>query len=374
MSWLDDMLEGVKTIVSSTATMPQRSKLKITGAGVTSIVDDPTNDQTVVTLGGGGGGGTPTGTGLYKVVAGTMVAAAALLVNADVDAAAAIAGTKVSPDFGSQAIVTLGNASAATVTASTSFVGPLFDSVSGAGATTVTIGGTNALSLILGRASLAVTVPGYLTPGGTLPTSGFMRVAYQAGSLSVIRGNVTAGGGGTEADIIAVSTNTVTFGSLTSICAYYGFSVNISAAGSMSHFAATSIAHSAPFTTFSSYLGSEAFRITPASAGTTSLQFAATVTVPQILHAQNASTTGVAMSIVAQVGASTFASGDLQLGGGAAAGGGGASAAGHVDFINQTLSGTGSSIIGGQSLAAILVNGLPVKIGGSLYKVVVMAT
>jgi hypothetical protein len=45
--------------------------------------------------GGGGGGGTPTGTGLRKVVGGVENAAASLLLNADVDAAAAIAGSKL---------------------------------------------------------------------------------------------------------------------------------------------------------------------------------------------------------------------------------------------------------------------------------------
>ncbi len=62
---------------------------------------------TIITL--SGGGGTPTGTGLRKVVAGVEDAAASLLVDADVNAAAAIAGTKISPDFGSQNITTTGN-------------------------------------------------------------------------------------------------------------------------------------------------------------------------------------------------------------------------------------------------------------------------
>ncbi len=52
----------------------------------------------------------PTGTGVRKVVAGVEDAAASLIVNADVDAAAAIAGTKVAPDFGAQNITTTGNA------------------------------------------------------------------------------------------------------------------------------------------------------------------------------------------------------------------------------------------------------------------------
>lgn len=56
----------------------------------------------------GSGSPTPTGDGLRKVVAGVENAAASLLVNADVDAAAAIAGTKISSDFGSQPITTTG--------------------------------------------------------------------------------------------------------------------------------------------------------------------------------------------------------------------------------------------------------------------------
>lgn len=56
----------------------------------------------------------PTGTGLAKVSAGAWVGAASTLVNADVDAAAAVAGTKISPDFGSQNIVTTGALSVGT--------------------------------------------------------------------------------------------------------------------------------------------------------------------------------------------------------------------------------------------------------------------
>jgi hypothetical protein len=58
-----------------------------------------------------GGGTTPTGTGLRKVVSGVEDAAASLLVNADVSASAAIAGTKVAPNFGSQTVQTTGNVS-----------------------------------------------------------------------------------------------------------------------------------------------------------------------------------------------------------------------------------------------------------------------
>jgi hypothetical protein len=62
--------------------------------------------------GGGGGGFSVTGTGLVKATSGTINGAASLLVDADVDAAAAIAGTKIDPDFGSQDVQTTGSVAA----------------------------------------------------------------------------------------------------------------------------------------------------------------------------------------------------------------------------------------------------------------------
>lgn len=64
---------------------------------------------TAAIVNGGGGASTPTGTGLPHIVGGVQNAAASLLVNADVNAAAAIAGTKVAPDFGAQDVTTAGN-------------------------------------------------------------------------------------------------------------------------------------------------------------------------------------------------------------------------------------------------------------------------
>lgn len=59
-------------------------------------------------------GSTPTGTGIPHVVGGVQNAAASLVVDADVDAAAAIAGSKVTPTFGAQSIVTTGSLSLGT--------------------------------------------------------------------------------------------------------------------------------------------------------------------------------------------------------------------------------------------------------------------
>jgi len=54
------------------------------------------------------GGSTPTGNFLYKVTAGVMDAASVQVTDSLVAAAAAIAGTKIAPDFGSQDVITTG--------------------------------------------------------------------------------------------------------------------------------------------------------------------------------------------------------------------------------------------------------------------------
>ncbi len=50
----------------------------------------------------------PTGTGIPHVIAGVTQAASSLIVDADVNAAAAVAGTKIAPDFGSAQVVKAG--------------------------------------------------------------------------------------------------------------------------------------------------------------------------------------------------------------------------------------------------------------------------
>jgi len=58
-------------------------------------------------------GSTPTGTGFTHITAGVQDAASKLVENADVDAAAAIAGSKIDPDFGAQNIATTGTSTSA---------------------------------------------------------------------------------------------------------------------------------------------------------------------------------------------------------------------------------------------------------------------
>ncbi len=69
------------------------SKVDFVGAGVAATYDAATGKVTVTIA--GGGGSTPTGTGLRKVVAGVEAGAAALLVDADIAAGAAIALSKL---------------------------------------------------------------------------------------------------------------------------------------------------------------------------------------------------------------------------------------------------------------------------------------
>jgi hypothetical protein len=111
-----------------------------------------------------------TGTGLVKVAAGVLVTAASLLVNADVAAAAAIAGSKIAPNFGAQNIVTTGTASLGTTPAlSGNLALPNASAVNGRNAANTA--DVSMLSLdAANRASLG-GVPGvgdylYVTPGG----------------------------------------------------------------------------------------------------------------------------------------------------------------------------------------------------------------
>lgn len=83
------------------------------------------------------------------------------IVNADVNASAAIDGTKISPNFGSQNVLTSGSVTGASI------VGNSLDrSASG----TLVIGGTNATGVTLGSGSANTTIAGNLIVNGTTTT------------------------------------------------------------------------------------------------------------------------------------------------------------------------------------------------------------
>ena len=87
------------------------------------------------------------------------------IVNADVSASAAIAGTKIDPAFGAQNISQTG---ATSITAgSAGFIGVALDT---SGAATLTLGGTNATALTVSRTGIITTVAGGLTVNGSATT------------------------------------------------------------------------------------------------------------------------------------------------------------------------------------------------------------
>ena len=116
------------------------------GNETTLAVADPTADRTItlpnVT-------GTVVTTGDSGTVTSTMIADGTI-VNADINASAAIAGTKISPDFGSQTIATTGvfsHALGAAATPSVTFTGDLDTGVFSPGADQVAIS-TNAVERV----------------------------------------------------------------------------------------------------------------------------------------------------------------------------------------------------------------------------------
>lgn len=56
LSWLDQLLFGVRKVFNGGTELPDRPAIKFTGAGVVAS-DDATNNLTLVTIAGGGGGG-----------------------------------------------------------------------------------------------------------------------------------------------------------------------------------------------------------------------------------------------------------------------------------------------------------------------------
>lgn len=90
---LSGWLPGLLPVFLKIAGVAQTARRYVNFVGVTAV-DDAANDQCTITV---SGGTTPTGTGLTHVVAGVQAAAASLVVNADVDPAAALAVSKLAP-------------------------------------------------------------------------------------------------------------------------------------------------------------------------------------------------------------------------------------------------------------------------------------
>ena len=128
------------------------------GNETTLAVADPTADRTI-TL--------PNQTGTV------LVSGNASIVNADVNASAAIAGTKISPDFGSQTVVTTGvfsHALGAVGTPSITFTGDLNTGIYSPGADQLAVA-TN------GTARLVIDANGTVTCTSAQPTDGSIRIS-----------------------------------------------------------------------------------------------------------------------------------------------------------------------------------------------------
>jgi hypothetical protein len=159
------------------------------GFETTLAVVDPTADRTLtlpnVT-------GTFVTTGDTGTVTSTMLLDGTIL-NADVNASAAIAGTKISPDFGSQTIVTTGVHSAAAGSAaapSIAFTGDLDTGIYSPGANQVAVA-TNGTGRLFVDASGNIGVA-TATPNAALEVNGIIRSGTGSGA-SLATGSIDVG-------------------------------------------------------------------------------------------------------------------------------------------------------------------------------------
>lgn len=90
MSWLDAFFGAEITVQFNGLALPQQPILNLTGSGVASVVNDPTNNRLVATFSGGGGGGGGASSPIKFNVATTTVAS-----SATVPANATASGLKV---------------------------------------------------------------------------------------------------------------------------------------------------------------------------------------------------------------------------------------------------------------------------------------
>lgn len=97
-SWLPKGLGPLKLEVNGEE-IEKRARLNFEATGAVAT-DDPDNDRTTVTF---PSSSVPSGTGVRKVAGGTETVA--LIANADVASGAAIAGSKIAPDFSTQSVL-----------------------------------------------------------------------------------------------------------------------------------------------------------------------------------------------------------------------------------------------------------------------------
>ena len=172
---LDTVNSDVGTFGSST----QVSQVTVNGKGLITAISNvtlPTSyppngsaggdlsgsypNPTVAAINGTSVPASPTANYVLTATSGTA-ATWGLIVNANVSATAAIAGTKISPNFGSQNVSTTGSVT------SNSLISNSLDTAS---AGTLSIGATNANAMMLGNSSMTVSILGNLAVAGTTTT------------------------------------------------------------------------------------------------------------------------------------------------------------------------------------------------------------
>lgn len=161
---------NTKTITLGSSTGTVQLPTAVTKVGQTSLVQGGIVNVTLPTL-----AGTLVGSGDTGTVTSTMLLDGTIL-NADVNASAAIAGTKISPDFGSQNVITTGTGTAATF-------------ISGAGTVTA-----NGIQVGTGT----TYKPGIYSPGAdqlAISTGGTSRILFD-GSGRLLVGGVAANANG----------------------------------------------------------------------------------------------------------------------------------------------------------------------------------
>jgi len=119
MGWMEGLIFGVRTIYTAGANAIQDAAVNF-AAPISPAWDDENEwiNVGIDPVSSSSHGAVVATTGAAKVlVAGASAASWAKLVNANVDAAAAIDGTKINPNFGAQSVVTTGDIEGDNVTA-----------------------------------------------------------------------------------------------------------------------------------------------------------------------------------------------------------------------------------------------------------------
>jgi len=196
-------ITGPSTITIGSVTGPVQLPTGVTKVGQTSLIQGGAVNITFPTL-----AGTLVASGDTGSITGTMIANGTIL-DAEINASAAIAGTKISPDFGSQNVTTTGNVGIGVASAS-----------------------TTARLHLTGGGTAASTAPLKLNSGSLLTTAEVGATEYDGSSLYFTTNTTSTGRGQLCArQVFRLTTNGSALGP--TIADYFGAtsSINLPAAG-----------------------------------------------------------------------------------------------------------------------------------------------